>query len=330
VSFHPINRLNRSLIIVSIPWDLAIASNKPVVGDWVGKKEAGRIASLEWVYQITDITHNTASAKEFKKSSNAGRIQATNLHNTTIPLEGYTSVRVFIQDGHGATLKLAEDVSPPGKKPPIYWIFESGFISDLPWDPGDLHWQQTGNMGDAPFFGYSAKRGYRNVRRKQHTPSIITFVRQLNLRNSTVVQIIARMWHNARPCKVGALTWLILNNGLPVGTWLQIMGIQATCKGCDQGLPESAQHCLMECTPARQAWNAFLRIWSEWEAPNHSYITWPFLLLREVIFEEEDDPPDLHCYHTGDFTYRQQPLDILRSFLLYFLWSKRCRKHFDG
>jgi hypothetical protein len=29
---------------------------------------------------------------------------------------------------------------PPGKKPPIYWIFESGFISNLPWDPGDLHW----------------------------------------------------------------------------------------------------------------------------------------------------------------------------------------------
>jgi hypothetical protein len=29
---------------------------------------------------------------------------------------------------------------PPGKKPPIYWIFESGFISDLPWDPGDWHW----------------------------------------------------------------------------------------------------------------------------------------------------------------------------------------------
>jgi hypothetical protein len=138
------------------------------------------------------------------------------------------------------------------------------------------------------------------------------------------------MWHNARPRKVGALTWLILNNKLPVGTWLQIMGIQATCKGCDQGLPESAQHCLMECIPAQQAWNAFLRIWSEWEMPNHPYITWPFVLLGEVVFEEEDDPPDLHCYHTGSFTYWRQPLDILRSFLLYYLWSERCRKHFDG
>ncbi len=40
VSFHPVNRLNRNLIIASIPWDPATASNKPVVGDWVSKKEA--------------------------------------------------------------------------------------------------------------------------------------------------------------------------------------------------------------------------------------------------------------------------------------------------
>jgi hypothetical protein len=220
VSLHPANRLNRSLIIASIPWDPATTTSKPIVGDWVSKKEAGQVTSLEWVYQITDITHTTASAKEFKRSSGAGRIQATSSHSTIIPLEGYTPVKVLAQEGHGATLKLAKDVLPPGKKPPIYWIFKSGFISDLPWDPGDWHWQQTGNMGNAPFFGYFAKRGYRNARRKQHTPSIITFVQQLNLRNSTVVQIIARMWHNARPRKVGALTGLILNNGLPVGTWL--------------------------------------------------------------------------------------------------------------
>jgi len=40
VSFHLINRLNRNLIIASIPWDPATASNKPMVGDWVNKKEA--------------------------------------------------------------------------------------------------------------------------------------------------------------------------------------------------------------------------------------------------------------------------------------------------
>jgi hypothetical protein len=85
----------------------------------------------------------------------------------------------------------------------------------------------------------------------------------------------------------------------------------------------------MECISVQQAWNAFLCVWSEWEAPNRPYITWPFVLLSEAVFEEEDDPLDLHCYHTGGFTYRQQSHDILRSFLLYYLWSERCRKHFD-
>jgi hypothetical protein len=82
--------------------------------------------------------------------------------------------------------------------------------------------------------------------------------------------------------------------------------------------------------PAQLAWKAFLRIWEEWEAPNRLAITWPFILLGEAVLEEEDDSLDLHCYHTGGFSYRWQLFDILRSFLLYYLWSERCRRHFDG
>jgi len=113
MSFHPINRLNRNLIIDSIPWDPATASNKSVVGDWVNKKESDRSTPPEWVYQITDTTHATASAKEFKRSSSAGRIQATSLHDVIIPLEGYKLVRVLIQEDHSATFRLAKDVPPP-------------------------------------------------------------------------------------------------------------------------------------------------------------------------------------------------------------------------
>jgi len=52
-------------------------------------------------------------------------------------------------------------------------------------------------------------------------------------------------------------------------------------------------------------------------------------LLGEASIEREDDPPGLHAYHIGGFTYLRQPLDILRTFILYYLWSKRCCKHFD-
>jgi hypothetical protein len=43
------------------------------------------------------------------------------------------------------------------------------------------------------------------------------------------------------------------------------------------------------------------------------------VLLGEDVFEEKDDPPNLHSYHIGGFSYRRQPLDILRSFLIFYL-----------
>jgi hypothetical protein len=86
----------------------------------------------------------------------------------------------------------------------------------------------------------------------------------------------------------------------------------------------------MDCPPAQRTWNAFRRTWDEWGAPNRISITWPFILLGEAVFEKEDDPPGLQCYHTCGFSYNRQSLDILRSFLLYYLWSERCRRHFDG
>jgi hypothetical protein len=235
------------LIIVSIPWDPATSGNTPSAGEWISKNESGCTGPPHWTYQVVEASRNTASVLEFRRTSHTGRIQATGTRPITIPLDGYEPVRVLAQENYGATFKLAKDLPPLDKKPLLYWILGLRFISDLQWDPGDWHWQQTHKLGDAPFFRYSSKRGYQNARKPHHPPGIINFIQSLNLRNSTTAQVVARIWHNARPRKVGAIIWLTLNKGLPVGTWLQTMGLPATCKGCDQDLPESAQHCLMEC-----------------------------------------------------------------------------------
>jgi hypothetical protein len=34
--------------------------------------------------------------------------------------------------------------------------------------------------------------------------------------------------------------------------------------------------------------------------------------------------------HVGGFTYDRQPLDILISFLIYFIWMEQCWKNFKG
>ncbi len=114
-----------------------------------------------------------------------------------------------------------------------------------------------------------------------------------------------------------------------MGTWLQLMGIPSHCKVYDSNTEESPQHCLLERPMVQRAWTAFKRIWAEWQAPHDLEVTWPFALLGEVIIEREDNPPGILAYHPGGFTYPKQPLDILHSFILYHLWTKRCRKHFD-
>jgi hypothetical protein len=67
-----------------------------------------------------EIAQSLASAREYKKTSPARRIQPSNSHSITIPLAGYEPVRVFAQEHHGATLKLTKDLPNPSKKPHIY------------------------------------------------------------------------------------------------------------------------------------------------------------------------------------------------------------------
>ncbi len=58
--------------------------------------------------------------------------------------------------------------------------------------------------------------------------------------------------------------------------------------------------------------------------------TWPFIMVGEIVFEKKDDPPRVQGYHVRGFSYSRQPLDIVCNFILYFLWSERCWKHFDN
>jgi hypothetical protein len=41
-------------------------------------------------------------------------------------------VRVLVQENPKAHLKVVRDPPAPGKKGQLFWIFESGFIQDLP------------------------------------------------------------------------------------------------------------------------------------------------------------------------------------------------------
>jgi hypothetical protein len=157
---------------------------------------------------------------EFRRIASSGQIRATNFQKLIIRPNNLSLIRVLSRERHGASLKVANDPTLANQRNKTYWIFESGIIKNLPWDLGEWHWKEVHPLGDAPFFGYTAKRGYKNVKSSLRSPGIITFIDSLNLRNSSISQVVARIWHNSRPRKVGTLVWLTLNQGLPTGTWL--------------------------------------------------------------------------------------------------------------
>jgi hypothetical protein len=286
--FHASNRSSKDIIIGSIPWRPDSFSPCAQPGDWVSTPSSG--TPLEWVYYVLEALADKVLVLEFRRIASSGQIRATNFQKLIIRPDNLSLIRVLLRERHGASLKVANDPPLANQRNKTYWIFESGIIKNLPWDPREWHWKEVHPLGDAPFFGYTDKRGYRNVKSSSRSLGIITFIDNLNLKNSSTSQVVARIWHNSRPRKVGTLIWLTLNQGLPTGTWLQVMGISPTCTTCSSGAPESPQHCLLDCPPAQHAWGAFKRVWEEWKAPEDVTFNWPFALLGEASIEHEEDP----------------------------------------
>jgi hypothetical protein len=138
---HPSNKNARELIVNSIPWrpnehDCLIRE-----GDWIRKSSPGSSNMLDWVYMVLECTSATAKAIEFKKVTPSGRLQVTTNHPLTISTSNYHTVRVLSQEYLGAAFKVAREPPVPGKKPHLYWIHDTGFIQDLPWDLGEWHWR---------------------------------------------------------------------------------------------------------------------------------------------------------------------------------------------
>jgi hypothetical protein len=164
MTYHVTNKNNMEIIIASIPWNPATYTNYSQARDWINKRISGNNTTLAWEYHVIGVTPNTVQAVEFQKVTPIGFIKVANSQVITFSPEGYHPIRVLSQERHGALLRVAREL-PSFTKPPLLWIFESGFIDGLPWDLGEWHWQTSSQMGDSPFFGYFTKQGYRNAKK---------------------------------------------------------------------------------------------------------------------------------------------------------------------
>jgi hypothetical protein len=139
MSFHTSNKSCKDIITTSIPWRPDTYINYAQVGDWINNIVPNTGAPFDWVYYVLDSTASKVNVIEFQKISPSGRIQATSHQALTLSTENYLPVRVLSQEKQGAALRVAKEPLTPGKKALLYWVFESGFIKDLPWDPREWH-----------------------------------------------------------------------------------------------------------------------------------------------------------------------------------------------
>jgi hypothetical protein len=81
---------------------------------------------------VLETLPNMTLALEFRRISTNGQIRATSHQTHFLLSANHFLVRVLSQEGHGATLRIAREPPSANKKTTSYWIFELGFIKDLP------------------------------------------------------------------------------------------------------------------------------------------------------------------------------------------------------
>jgi len=137
--FHASNRASKDIIIESIPRRPDSFSSWAQLGDWVSNSAPRLGELLEWVYYVMDSLPDKVLALEFRRTSVSGQLRATSYQIHSLLHHNLSSVRVLSQERHNASLKVAKDPPFVNQKNTTFWIFESGFIENLPWDPGEWH-----------------------------------------------------------------------------------------------------------------------------------------------------------------------------------------------
>jgi hypothetical protein len=128
MNYHATNISSKDIITTSIPWRPDVSTSYAQAGEWISNPIPSIGAPLDWVYHILESTPGKASVIKFKKTSTSGCIQAMSHQALTLSIDNYHPIKVLSQERPGTTLKVAREPPTSGKKPPLYWVFETGFI----------------------------------------------------------------------------------------------------------------------------------------------------------------------------------------------------------
>jgi hypothetical protein len=104
-------------------------------------------------------------------------------------------------------------------------------------------------------FGYTTKRGYKEIISRQgHQLSFDFELQQSGITFKQKKIIFSKLWHPWLPHKVSTMIWLIIANGLLVGSWKTKMGQEGSCKVCNARTLERIEHTFSSCETLEGMW----------------------------------------------------------------------------
>jgi hypothetical protein len=137
----------------------------------------------------------------------------------------------------------------------ILWVFEGGKFLEFHLDPKELHWRKRGSLLESNIFGYTTKRGYKEIISRQGCQLSFDFeLQQSGITPRQKKIIFSKFWHPCLPHKVSTMIWLILANGLLLGSWRTKMGQEGLCKVCNAKALERVEHTISSCEALKGMW----------------------------------------------------------------------------
>ncbi|GBG61713.1 hypothetical protein CBR_g23228 [Chara braunii] len=133
-------------------------------------------------------------------------------------------------------------------------------------------------------------------------------------------------WANIGTIRLGqvrSMQWLIAHVALPVNVWLnerrshrQRSVESEICRVCQEGIPETMLHCLLECAGAVAMWDEARGIWSQ--VAGIAFPGSKIALLLGVGVPKQWQPFQRHIFQ------------LLRQYGLWTIWKRRCQATIEG
>ena len=211
-----------TLLIQSIPWQPGQRPS-PTIGQWLAPMEPeGDITQVFLLKQTNPVT----ATRYIKTSSEQLQLAEDNQ-----PLLVECGEVRIVRNGGPRNATIDFNPHDPLKDEQAVWLWGNKPIENLEWDPKDWTWRRIGILPETNILNYSTKRGYRVALRQDNNQMHVDAELEAAGYNSKArAKFFNKVWHPYLPCKVSAMQWLILTEGLPVGVWREKIGLPSDCQ----------------------------------------------------------------------------------------------------